>query len=111
MRQLLDMPERPSAAYCFSDVIAFGVMLGLRAAGIEAGRSFAVIGFDNVAEASLWHPSLTTVSTDARGMGEQAAKLMLNRIAEPDLPVKRVIMPSRLIERDSASVPIKARVN
>ncbi len=111
VHQLLDMPERPSAAYCFSDVIAFGVMLGLRAAGIEAGRTFAVIGFDNVAEASLWHPSLTTVSTDARGMGEQAAKLMLDRIAEPDLPVKRVIMPSRLIERDSTAVPVQAQTN
>ena len=111
VRQLLDMPERPSAAYCFSDVIAFGVMLGLRAAGIEAGKTFAVIGFDDVEEAELWQPSLTTVSTDPTAMGEEAARLLLKRITNPDLPVKRVIMPSRLIERDSAAVPVEARVN
>ena len=103
IHQLLNMPKPPAAAYCFSDVIAFGVMLGLRAAGIEAGKAFAVIGFDDVAEASLWHPSLTTVSTDPRGMGEQAAQLILGRIAEPDMPIQRIIMPSRLIERNSTT--------
>ena len=44
VHQLLSMSDPPAAAYCFSDVIAFGVMLGLRAAGIEAGKTFAVIG-------------------------------------------------------------------
>ena len=103
IHQLLNMSEPPAAAYCFSDVIAFGVMLGLRAAGIEAGKDFAVIGFDDVAEASLWHPSLTTVSTDPKGIGEHAANLMIGRIAEPDMPIQRIIMPSRLIERDSTT--------
>ncbi len=111
IHQLFDMPKPPEAAYCFSDVIAFGVMLGLRAAGIDAGRSFAVVGFDNVPEASLWHPSLTTVSTDPRGMGEEAAQLMLGRIAEPDMPIQRVIMPSQLIVRDSTGILASARIN
>ena len=56
IHQLLSMSAPPSAAYCYSDVIAFGMMLGLRAAGLEAGKDFAVIGFDDVPEASLWHP-------------------------------------------------------
>lgn len=105
VRQLLNLAQPPSAAYCYSDVIAFGVMLGLRAAGLEAGRDLAVIGFDDVPEASLWHPSLTTVSADPRGLGENAAQLMLRRIANPDLPLSRVIMPSQLIVRDSSATP------
>ncbi len=111
IHQLLSMTSPPSAAYCYSDVIAFGVMLGLRAAGREAGQDFAVIGFDDVPEATLWHPSLTTVSADPRGLGENAAQLMLRRIAEPDLPVKRIIMPSRLIVRDSTAAPVSERLN
>lgn len=101
IHQLLRHSSPPSAAYCYSDVIAFGVMLGLRAAGMEAGADFAVIGFDDVPEATLWHPSLTTVSSDPRGLGENAAQLMLGRLAEPNAPVKRIIMPSRLILRES----------
>ncbi|MDE2855474.1 MAG: LacI family DNA-binding transcriptional regulator [Chloroflexota bacterium] len=106
VHQLLSVPRPPSAAYCYSDVIAFGVMLGLRAAGMEAGRDFAVIGFDDVPEASLWHPSLTTVSNDPRGLGEQAAQLMLRRLATADATIKRVIMPSHLVLRDSTAAPV-----
>ena len=111
VHQLLSMSDPPAAAYCFSDVIAFGVMLGLRAAGIEAGKTFAVIGFDNVAEASLWHPSLTTVSTDPKGMGEQAAQLMLGRITEPDMPIQRIIMPAQLIVRESTATPLSLQAD
>ena len=111
IRQLLDLPQPPTAAFCYSDVNAFGVMLGLRAAGIEAGKTFAVVGFDNVAEASLWQPSLTTVAIDPTALGENAAQLMLKRIAEPDMPVQRVIMPSQLIVRDSTGILASARTN
>ncbi len=103
VHQLLNMPAPPEAAYCYSDVIAFGMMLGLRAAGLEAGRDFAVIGFDDVPEASLWHPSLTTVSTDPRGLGDEAAQLMLRRISAPDAPIRRIRMPSHLVLRDSTA--------
>ncbi|MCY3831360.1 MAG: LacI family DNA-binding transcriptional regulator [Chloroflexi bacterium] len=107
IHQLLSMPQPPSGAYCYSDVIAFGVMLGLRAAGMEAGKDFAVIGFDDVPEAALWHPSLTTVSADPRGLGENAAQLVLRRITAPDAPIRRVIMPSHLVVRDSTAAPVK----
>ncbi len=103
IKQVLAIENPPTAAFCYSDVNAFGVMLSLRAAGIEAGKDFAVVSFDNVAEASLWHPSLTTVSTDPYKLGKEAARLLLKRIAEPDMPLQRVIMPSRLIERDSTA--------
>lgn len=111
VQQLLAGRTPPTAAFCFCDVNAFGVMLGLRAAGIEAGKDFAVVGFDNVVEASLWQPSLTTVATDPTALGEQAAKLMLQRIAEPDMPVQHVIMPSQLIVRDSSATLAKELAN
>ncbi|MCY3832896.1 MAG: LacI family DNA-binding transcriptional regulator [Chloroflexi bacterium] len=111
VHQLLRLPRPPTAAYCYSDVNAFGVMLGLRAAGLEAGKDFAVIGFDDVPEASLWHPSLTTVSADPRGLGEKAAQLIHRRISMPDAPVRRIIMPSHLVIRDSTAPPLRERSN
>ncbi len=105
IQRLLRVETPPTAAYCFSDVNAFGVMLGLRAAGIKAGKDFAVVGFDNIAEASLWQPSLTTVATNPGAMGEQLARILLKRIAEPSIPIQRIFMPSRLIERDSTGPP------
>ena len=102
---LIALPNPPTAALCYNDVVAFGVMLGLRAAGIEPGARFGVIGFDDVAEASMWQPSLTTVATGPVKMGELVAQLMLKRIANPDMPIEQVFMPPRLIQRDS-TVPL-----
>lgn len=98
---LLDRPDPPTAALCFNDVVAFGVMLGLEARGLRAGRDMAVTGFDDVPEAALSRPALTTVATSARQIGQEAARLLLRRIADPQGPQERVILPTRLVVRES----------
>ncbi|WP_431856996.1 LacI family DNA-binding transcriptional regulator [Azospirillum sp.] len=98
---LLDRPDRPTAALCFNDVVAFGVMLGLEARGLRAGRDMAVTGFDDVPEAALSRPALTTVATSARQIGQEAARLLLRRLADPQGAMERIILPSRLVVRES----------
>src|SRR5690606_17367913 len=78
--RLQPMAAPPSAALCFNDIVAFGVMLALKRLGREAGTDFAVVGFDDVAEAGLYTPALTTVKVDAQGIGERAAQAMLKMI-------------------------------
>ncbi|MFB3131537.1 MAG: substrate-binding domain-containing protein, partial [Rhodothermales bacterium] len=63
---LLDLPEPPTAALCYNDVVAFGTMLSLQAAGRAPGQDFAIVGFDDIADAALVHPALTTVSISPR---------------------------------------------
>jgi LacI family transcriptional regulator len=98
---LLRRPDPPTAAVCFNDIVAFGVMHGLDALGLRAGRDVAVTGFDDVAEAALSRPALTTVATTPRQIGEEAAKLLVRRIASPNGAAERVILPARLIVRES----------
>ena len=101
MRTLLDLPEPPTAVVCYNDVVAFGAMLALRARGLEPGRDVAVVGFDDIAEAALWHPPLTTVGVAPRRIGEEAARLLLDRIAQPERPPRQVILSPRLVVRAS----------
>lgn len=97
---LLGQKNPPTAAVCGNDVIAFGVMLGLRAMGMEPGRDFAVVGFDDVPEASLWEPALTTVQVPQDRIGETAAELLLQRITNgPARPTRVVMEPSLVIRR------------
>lgn len=70
----------PTAAVCFNDIVAFGVCLGLRRRGIQPGRGFAVIGFDDVQEAIHADPPLTTIAVDVIGLGERAAQTVLKMI-------------------------------
>lgn len=98
---LLAERPAPTAAVCYNDVIALGVMIGLHDRGLRAGKDFAVVGFDDIGEAAMWRPALTTVAVEARQIGQAAAELLLRRIAAPDGKRERIILPSRLVVRES----------
>ena len=93
---------RPGAAVCYNDTVALGLMLGLSALGVCPGRDFAVTGFDDIAEAALAVPALTTLSADPRARGQQAAALLLQRLDDPDAPPVRSVAPVALRVRDSS---------
>jgi LacI family transcriptional regulator len=98
---MLGKPGDPTAILCFNDVCALGVMLGLADRGLEVGRDVAVIGFDNIDEAAYSRPGLTTIDISAREIGEAAARLLVRRIAQPRGEPESVILPPRLIVRQS----------
>nr|WP_246513028.1 LacI family DNA-binding transcriptional regulator [Azospirillum picis] len=105
---LLAHPAPPTAALCHNDVLALGVILGLEARGLHAGRDLAVTGFDDVPEAALSRPALTTVATSARQIGQEAARLLLRRIADPQGRPERVILPGRLVVRESCGALVSS---
>jgi LacI family transcriptional regulator len=105
IRTAFGFAEPPTAALCFNDVIAFGVMLGLRQMGREPGVDFAVVGCDDLAEAALWTPALTTIAIDSVAMGEAAADLLLDRVARPETPRREVVLQPELIARASSGYP------
>lgn len=109
IRQILAEPEPPTAAICYADVIALGVLWELEAMGIRAGERFAVIGHDNIEESGWVRPALTTISISPRQLGEEAARLMLRRLDDPGMPVARVILPPRLIVRMSCGPDVEER--
>ncbi|MBP0616864.1 LacI family DNA-binding transcriptional regulator [Jiella mangrovi] len=91
----------PSAAICFNDVVALGLLRGLFDLGVDVGRDFSLVGFDNVPEAALSRPALTSVTTNPFAIGEAAARLLLRRLADPEGAPKRTIEPTRLVIRES----------
>ncbi|MDR6094245.1 LacI family DNA-binding transcriptional regulator [Stenotrophomonas sp. SORGH_AS_0321] len=94
---------RPSAAVCYNDTVALGLMLGLTSRGIRPGGDFAVTGFDDIPEASVAVPPLTTLTVDPRARGRQAAELLLQRVQSPDAPPKRTVAPVQLRIRESSA--------
>lgn len=93
-----------TACVCFNDVLAFGVMLGLRMDGKEAGEDFSVVGFDDIAEATLWRPALTSLGISREELGRRMVELLLRRLAEPDAPAKRIILDFELKSRETVRV-------
>src|SRR6516164_1004404 len=98
---LLALKNPPTAAVCFNDLVAFGLMQALQQADRKAARGFGVIGFNDVPVVIHNCPLLTTVDTAPRQLGEIAAELLLRRIAKPDSLLQKVILQPRLIVRQS----------
>jgi LacI family transcriptional regulator len=95
----------PTAAVCYNDAVALGLMLGLTKRGRRPGEDFALTGFDDVAEASVCVPPLTTVAVDPRGLGRRSAELILERLRNPETDTASTIAPVRLVVRESSCPP------
>ncbi|HEY5802030.1 MAG TPA: LacI family DNA-binding transcriptional regulator [Burkholderiaceae bacterium] len=92
----------PTAAVAYNDAVALGLMLGLTACGRHVGRDFAVVGFDDIPEASVCVPPLSTIATDPRALGRLAAQRLLARIDGDSGDHATIVAPVRLAVRDSS---------
>ena len=107
LERMMVIAERPTAALCLNDAVAFGVCDGLRSNGIEPGKAFAIIGFDDVIEAKTAVPALTTVSVDPQGMDQRAAQLLLKQINSGQSDQESIVTSVRLVVRQSCGAPVK----
>lgn len=106
--QLFAGNAAPTAAVCYNDAVALGLMLGLHQRGLQPGRDFALTGFDDIAEAAVSAPPLTTLAVTPRARGRQAAELILQRLQEPASPARQTIVPVQLLVRASSCPPLNA---
>ena len=81
--ELLRRTRDFTAIFCFNDIAAIGAMRALEDAGLSCPGDISVVGFDDIASAMYYRPSLTTVRQPLRRMGETAAQLLLRRIQNP----------------------------
>ncbi|MBO3743088.1 LacI family DNA-binding transcriptional regulator [Actinoplanes flavus] len=88
--------RRPEAVFAVNDVMAIGLMSGLRDAGRTPGADIAVAGFDDIAAAVDVLPPLTTVRVPLHDLGRQALELAL-----ASATASRVDIPVELVLRES----------
>lgn len=102
IREILQSGLAFDAVFAHNDLMAVGVLDGLRAAGRGVPDDVAVVGFDDIAVAAHTQPALTTVRQPSREMGEAAAALLLDHLAGEPLPDEPLIVPTSLVVRESA---------
>ncbi|MHA7775326.1 LacI family DNA-binding transcriptional regulator [Roseibium sp. M-1] len=78
--RILAMEERPTAVFCASDQVAFGLMSTLTANGLRVPEDVSIVGFDDIELSEFYVPALTTIRQDRRALGAQAAALLQERI-------------------------------
>lgn len=102
---LLELPEadRPTAVFCASDELAYGLIAALNAHGIRVPDDISVVGFDDVDSAEHYIPALTTIRQDRLALGRKAANRLIQLLSgEKPLPAGTLdIVDVELVVRDS----------
>ena len=69
-----------TAIACMSDIVAFGVIEGLKQCGIRVPYDMSVIGFDNLPDCELMTPKLTSVAQDFEWKARKAGDYLFKMI-------------------------------
>ncbi|QOS79146.1 LacI family DNA-binding transcriptional regulator [Paenibacillus sp. JNUCC31] len=94
---------RYTALFSTNDMLALGAMKVLLERGVRIPQEVSVMGYDNTEVADMYHPSLTTVSVDASGIGRDAVSI-LDRLISGEGSVPRLIeYESEVIVRQSTN--------
>jgi LacI family transcriptional regulator len=110
MRQLLDVRPPVDAVFAANDPAAIGAMKAIWEAGLRVPQDVAVVGAGDVAHGDLLRVPLTTVAWSKEDLGRRAAELLLAQIgARTAGPHERVVIPPRLVARESSGGAVTAR--
>jgi DNA-binding LacI/PurR family transcriptional regulator len=111
---LLRLDDRPTAILANSDVLALGVLHAAEELGLAVPRDLSVVGFDDSPLARRARPRLTTVRQDVEAKGKAAAAALLDAMARAKAGtsgrVRRLVLPTELVVRDSTAAPFSRGV-
>ena len=100
MRQLMALPDRPTAVLCGNDVLAIGALVEAADLGFAVPAEISIIGFDDLDLAKEFPPGLTTIHAPLEEMGQLTAKYLIEGAkAEGDAP--HIELPTELVVRGS----------
>jgi DNA-binding LacI/PurR family transcriptional regulator len=105
---LLRMLPRPTAIFAGNDLIALGVMIAIREAGLRCPEDVSVIGFDNLEWGEMTSPPLASVHQPGYQMGATAARLLLDRVSGDLQGPRHIVLETELRIRESVAPPPKA---
>lgn len=98
-----DPAERPDALLATNGLLLLGAWKAIRAAGLTMPTDIALAGFDNNDWTTLPEPAVTVLAQPTADIGRSAAELLLQRMAEPARPPRRIVLEGTLMVRGSSA--------
>ena len=101
IRRLLMQEDRPTAILVSDDILAVSLERVCLENHLSIPEDLSIISFNNSLFARLTSPQLTSIDINSGQLGSEAASQIINHIENPNLLATKIIVPHRLIERDS----------
>ena len=99
--ELLRSENRPTAMVVSDDILAVSLERVCNQCGISIPEDLSIISFNDSLFAKLTSPQLTSIDVNSFQLGIEAASQLINHIENPNLLATKIIVPHRIIERDS----------
>jgi len=109
-RELLSLPQRPTAVIAANDLMAFGTMDVAQQMGLSVPRDLSIVGVDDVFFSAFPMISLTSARQPAIEIGESVGERLLERFCKDDLSPIAVTLPVEVIVRHSTA-PVPASID
>jgi LacI family transcriptional regulator len=103
--RLLDRKLAPTAIVAANDLLALGIYDALGKRGLRCPSDVSVVGHNDMPYVDMLSPPLTTVRIAQRNMGNQAARLLLDQVADPAARRERIVLEPSLVVRGSTAPP------
>ena len=104
--ELLERSDRPTAIFCFNDQMAIGAMHVARRMDLRVPEDVSVIGIDDISFARYTVPPLTTIAQPVREIGQETVRLLLGIVRGKTVSPVSVILPHKLVVRQSTAPPV-----
>jgi DNA-binding LacI/PurR family transcriptional regulator len=102
-RELLQLPNPPTAIFAYSDTQAIGVLEAAREMKLRVPEDLSVVGYDDIESAEFVH--LTTIRQSLYESGVQGARLLLKQMADPFPEPKEILLATELVVRHTTAPP------
>jgi LacI family transcriptional regulator len=99
---LLAQRPRPTAIFCYNDLLALGAIQACHERGLNVPQECAVVGFDDIRISAMIDPPLTTIHVDKYEMGRQAIQQLLAMLRNPEECFPPIMADVELVRRASA---------
>jgi DNA-binding LacI/PurR family transcriptional regulator len=99
--ELMSLVERPTALIVADDIMTFGVLKMLADMNVQVPKDISIVSFNNVMISELSSPTMTTVDIHIYELGFEATKCLIGKVKNPEFGEQRVIVPHKLIKRQS----------
>lgn len=100
-RTLMERAPDTDALFCVTDTIAIGAMKYLREIGKQIPEDVSLVGIGDTRMSEMMTPPLTTAHYYYKTSGMEGAKILLEKLKNPDLPDKKMMLGYEIIRRGS----------
>ncbi|CAM4104470.1 LacI family DNA-binding transcriptional regulator [Paenibacillus alkaliterrae] len=106
MKTAISGEKLPTAFFIENDSKAVSALRALHEVKLRVPNDVSIVGYSDIAISEFLQPPLTTVKVHMEHIGETAVELLADRMAAKREIAKKIVLPTRLQERESSGKPV-----